>query len=73
MYGPSPRQDLENFGMNDLDNIANLIMFYEPESFNRAFSEIFSAEIVRPECKNDAPIDCDRAHQATIDLCRGGK
>ena len=56
------------------DQLVNHIM-YNPEEFEKAFAEIFDPrpEICRPESNNDEPVDCDKAHQATIDMCRGIK
>jgi len=64
MYGPSPEDDMINFGFGtvvtyDIDGDEILINTASPE-FNKAFDEIFK-ETLPPECKNEAPIDGYRA------------
>jgi len=50
------------------------IIGYEPDGCEvQLVGTVESGPDLPAECWNDAPIDLDRAHQATIDLCRGGK
>lgn len=60
--------------MIELWSTANIVIDCDPAAFEKAFAEVFEVKPELPaECWNEAPIDCDRAHQATIDLCRGGR
>lgn len=57
----------------------NIIYNFNPADYAGIDIEVIPADVpvardtLPPECKITEPVDCERAHQATIDLCRGGR
>lgn len=59
--------------MTEIWGISNVVIHYDSALTEGILDDEPAGPELPVECWNDAPIDLDRAHQATLDLCRGGR